>query len=388
MIRLGLRCSHRKKLTCAFSPQHGYGCRNLLTIALETSWYVPLSNTRIWSVGNDICSDDTSVAILQKLNGKSCNLLFHEKVTAKNSAHGGIHPIVSLESHQENLALLIDKALSYLPEGFHGDGRTLYLQQSQIARAKPDFISVTRGPGMRSSLTTGLDTAKGLSVAWRIPLIGVNHMQAHALTPRLVSMLDDDPTQQATPDFPFLSLLVSGGHTLLVQSEDIIKHRILAKTSDIAVGDAIDKISRSVLPPDILQSSDEIMYGRTLERFAFPRGALDHDYTAPSSREAEIARRKTQWEWSLLPPLAGSKSTAMEFSYSGLDSQVRKVCESKPEMSVEERIELARESMRAAFEHLASRVGFALRGLRLQGRNVGTVVVSGGVASNEFLKTV
>ena len=147
---------------------------------------------------------------------------------------------------------------------------------------------------MRSSLATGLDTANGLAVAWRIPLVGVNHMQAHALTPRLVSALSGN-SPNAAPAFPFLSLLVSGGHTLLVHSRELTDHAILAATTDIAVGDCIDKIARLVLRPDVLKEGGETMYGRHLERFAFPNGSADYDYTAPTTRAAEIARKTTRW---------------------------------------------------------------------------------------------
>ena len=244
---------------------------------------------------------------------------------------------------------------------------------------------------MRSSLTTGLDTAKGLAVAWQVPLVGVNHMQAHALTPRLVSALCGRSPSVA-PAFPFLSLLVSGGHTLLVHSRALTDHAILATTTDIAIGDCIDKIARKVVPADLLRTKGGTMYGRHLERFAFPNGSADYSYTAPSTRAEEIARKITRWGWALGPPLAetrsGSKSKAMEFTFSGLGSAVKRICEAKEEMDDEERRDLARESMRIAFEHLASRVGWALQDLAQKGAAVGTLVVSGGVASNAFLRTV
>ena len=244
---------------------------------------------------------------------------------------------------------------------------------------------------MRSSLTTGLDTAKGLAVAWQIPLVGVNHMQAHALTPRLVSALSGS-SPSATPAFPFLSLLVSGGHTLLVHSKALTDHAILATTTDIAIGDCIDKVARLVVPPGVLKDGGGTMYGRHLERFAFPNGSADYSYAAPTTRAQEIARKSTKWGWALVPPLAetrsGSKSKAMEFTFSGLGSAVKRICEGEDEMPDEERRELARESMRLAFEHLASRVGWALRDLGEEGTAVGTLVVSGGVASNAFLRTV
>ncbi|KAK0515771.1 hypothetical protein JMJ35_001805 [Cladonia borealis] len=369
--------------------------RQLLTLAIETS------------------CDDTSVAVLEKRDNVSplghtytfpstCALHFHEKITANNSDYGGVHPIKSLESHQENLALLINRAISALPNAPNSNGdnpsdpsRTLTLYppyQTPIHKLKPDFISVTRGPGMRSSLATGLDTAKGLSTAWQIPLLAVNHMQAHALTPRLVSALTSPPP--LNPPFPFLTLLISGGHTLLLHSKSLTSHPLLATTTDIALGDCIDKIARHLLPPPLLSTTKGTMYGPLLERFAFPTSPPEYNYTAPTTRAQEIARITSErWGWSLVPPLAetrsGSKSRSMEFTFSGLESAVKRICEWKgKEMGEEERRELARESMRLAFEHLASRVGWALNNLEEKAEGVKTLVVSGGVASNGFLRHI
>lgn len=112
--------------------------RPLVTLAIETS------------------CDDTAVSILQSGTFGSpattvAKLHFHEKVTSNNAAFNGVHPLAALESHQENLANLVAKAIQKLPE----------------KNTRPDFVSVTRGPGMRSNLFTGLDTAKGLAAAWK-----------------------------------------------------------------------------------------------------------------------------------------------------------------------------------------------------------------------------
>ena len=360
----------------------------------------------------DDCSDDTSVAILEKHGDTSANecntsklfsatLHFHEKITADNSQFRGVHPLISLDSHQTNLASLIKKALQSLPDASKDDSvasgpvavRTNGLP---VMKRKPDFVTVTRGPGMRSSLSTGIDTAKGLSVAWQVPLVGVNHMQAHALTPRLVSALEHDVSKPMQPSFPFLSLLVSGGHTLLVHSKALTDHGILATTSDIAIGDAIDKIARCVLPAKVLQNSGEIMYGRLLEEFVFPDPPVDYDYQAPARRAEELERKQTRWGWGLRVPLAetrsGSKSKSMEFSFSGLDSSCRRIVEKgNREIGVEERRDLGREAMRVAFEHLASRVVMALQHMQAgmhQNREISTLVLSGGVASNGFLRNM
>jgi N6-L-threonylcarbamoyladenine synthase len=351
--------------------------RTLLTLAIETS------------------CDDTSVAVLEKHNNKS-QLHFHSKITSDNRATQGIHPLVALESHQKNLAALVHTALESLPAQ-HSDnaqlGNTLLVDRGNgpVLRRKPDFVTVTRGPGMRANLNTGLETAKGLAVAWQVPLLGVNHMQAHALTPRLVSSLEAvDDSESPDPAFPFLSLLVSGGHTMLVHSRGLCDHKILAKTSDIAVGDVLDKCSRDILPKSILENGGTVMYGRLLEEFAFPSTIDDYGYNAPSTKEERIEAKDLGYGWSITPPLSrtqsGAKVNRMEYSFSGLGSAVERLMNTKPGMPDKERRVLAREAMRVAFEHLASRVLIALQDPEME--LVKTVVVSGGVASNQYLKHI
>lgn len=367
-------------------------------------------------------SDDTSVAILEKhaIQSVTVNksppavLHFHEKVTADNSKYAGVHPMIAQDSHQRNLAALIAKAILSLPPipesqswGHNGTQFSGYTtaQASAIPvfanghytlRHKPDFISVTRGPGLRSCLATGVDTTKGVALGWQIPLVGVNHMQAHALTPRLVSALQHSANHDEAPAFPFLSLLVSGGHTLLVTSKSITDHEILAQTNDIAIGDCLDKIARAIIPSKLLAQSRDAMYGRLLEGFAFPLGAESYDYTPPSSRHDELASKPTKWGWSLGVPLSetrAGKSRDMEFTFTGTQGNVERICKSKgwhsdSEEAEAERVDLARESMRVLFEHLSSRVVKALQQVKAQGHGVEVVVVSGGVASNKFLSHV
>ena len=328
---------------------------------------------------------------------------FHEKVTADNRKHKGIHPMIALDSHQVNLGQLVAKALRNLPapkDDSHKSNSKKIIDIYEPAKGemmpkqKPDFISVTRGPGIRSSLSTGVDTAKGLAVAWQIPLIGINHMQAHALTSRLVSMLEN-PGLLVEPAFPFISLLVSGGHTLLVHSKSLISHQILSTTTDIAIGDCLDKCARHILPPTLLSTSSDTMYGRLLEAFAFPSSAT-FGYSPPANHAEELVRKSTRWGWALGAPLAetrsGSKSKSMEFSFTGTGSAVARIVENRTKqggMGEEERKDIAQEAMRVVFEHLASRVIMALEAMQEEnGTTVDTLVVSGGVASNRFLKHI
>lgn len=342
--------------------------RTLTTLAIETS------------------CDDTSVAILSSSEQDGTQVHFHEKITANNDAYNGIHPLVALHSHRANLAPLIEKALKQCP--------------SQI-----DFISATRGPGMRSNLAVGLDTAKGLALGLNIPFLGVHHMQAHALTPRLVLAMNAPPSSVddvVQPAFPFLTVLVSGGHTMLIDSAGLTDHSILAETCDIALGDCLDKAARAILPRDLLQAP----YGKALEDFAFPQAPLDYDYTAPTRRKEELEYRQTRWYWGLKPVFADSKggmktSRRMAYSFAGLLSAVERLLLRKTapdghltdeqrkqeEISVDERRDLAREIQRVAFEHLASRVLLHLSSMSSV-PSINTMVVSGGVASNQYLRHI
>lgn len=358
-----------------------------------------------------LCSDDTSVAIVEKnksRTGAAAQVHFLENITADSREYRGIHPILALESHQENLAKLVSKALAHLPEAPTDVGserqdasRQIMLADGSKPRQKPDFISATRGPGMRSNLSTGLDTGKALSVAWQIPFVGVHHMQAHLLTPRLVSSLEQTKetslqTQPTRPEFPFLSILVSGGHSILVKSASITEHEVMASSVDIAIGESLDKSAREILPSSLLQNAKNTMYGKMLEQFAFPNGPADYvDYRPPMTRGEEVVKRKSPWGWSLTTPFANTRH--LQFSFSSIASAVSKLVSLKEKdgqggMSHEERVMLARESMRICFEHLASRTVIALEALRQAAKNpdeeVKTLVVSGGVAANKFLMTV
>jgi N6-L-threonylcarbamoyladenine synthase len=342
-------------------------------------------------------SDDTSVAIVEKKSDKStgdqAKINFLENITADSRAHRGIHPILALESHQENLADLVNKALQSLPVSNDG-GDSIKLADGSI-RQRPDFISATRGPGMRSNLSVGLDTGKALSVAWQIPMVGVHHMQAHLLTPRLVSCLentkDSNPPNLTSPQFPFLSILVSGGHSIIVHSKSLTDHKIIASSDDIAMGETLDKAAREIIPPTLLQEAKTTMYGKTLEQFVFPNGPADFaDYRPPMTRGEEVVKRKSQWGWSVTTPFANTR--ALQLSFSSVASMVNKIVKDKDGcLSDEERVDLGREAMRVCFEHLSSRTIIALEALRLRHRDeeeIQTLVVSGGVAANKFLMHV
>ena len=326
-------------------------CRSFTTLGIETS------------------CDDTCVALLTtSLSSPKphATLPFNSKITSDNRSFKGIYPPRALDGHASSLANLVSEALSTCP-------------------GRPDLVAVTRGPGMSANLAEGLALGKGLSVAWGVPLVGVNHMQAHALTPRLVDALEmpRDGAKDIEPAFPFLTLLVSGGHTQLVHSRSLTDHRILANSANIAIGDALDKCARYILPPDILEACPDVMYARALESFAFPTANGMESYRAPAKRSDEIQSIVSPHGWTLHPPLSDTRRLGYEFS--SLESLVQGILAANPDLSTAMRQDLAVDIMRLAFEHLAGRVLLALKDLDL---SASTLVVSGGVACNKFLMKV
>jgi len=355
--------------------------------------------------------DDTCVAVLEKKEDRA-ELLFNKKVTSDNRQWGGIVPRVAIASHMEKLPGLVREALAHLPPAVDDDPRTTLSvaedrdgqQHSSTAttvlRRKPDFVSVTRGPGIMTALAVGLSAAKALSAGWNVPLVGVNHMQAHALTPRLVSALSTSTAASSlpAPSFPFFSLLVSGGHTLLLESTSPTTHRILAEAQTIAVGDMLDKAARAILPAGHLAGASGTAYAAQLEPFGFPTG-WEASYSPPAARADEIRPWVSSTAgWTLAPPLHRVRD--MAFDFTGLNGAVADVARSLPAGEDGEegaRRELARATLALAFQHLASRVVLALgdRRQRLAGEGrkegddeVRTLVVAGGVASSGFLRGV
>ena len=159
--------------------------------------------------------DDTSAAIA--INGiVKSNIIISQGIHSK---HGGVVPEISSREHQKNIILVVEEAL-----------RSAKIQKNDL-----NAISFTLGPGLLGSLLVGCSFAKSLSFALNIPLIGVDHMKAHVL-----SNFIDKPV----PDFPFICLTVSGGHTQLVLVKDFLNMDIIGETLDDAVGEAFDKSAK------------------------------------------------------------------------------------------------------------------------------------------------
>lgn len=388
------RSSWRTPRLCLSNPIH----RHLLTLAIESSCddtcvAVLNHNGRL---DQDVSNRETHVeGEDQDISAGATRLLFNEKITAANTGKGGIVPTEALDSHRANLAQLIDKAILSLPkvksksQGSIVSG--LLRCRDGHLRRKPDFISVTRGPGMRSNLACGLDTAKGIAVAWQVPLVGVHHMQAHALTPRMISAMTRPTCQPSdhNPRFPFLTLLVSGGHTMLLHSTGLTEHQVLASTVDVAIGDALDKCGRMLLPEHVKLMAKDTAFGKHLSKYAFPDQSSFASWPVPRYRRDEINKPSNKFGWQIRPPLSDTRD--LRFSFSSVTSETERILHRRCKeiggpVSAEENLLLAQTAIGNAFEHLASRTLLALEGLKEVGVEIRDLVVSGGVAANDFLR--
>ncbi len=173
---------------------------------------------KIYILGIESSCDDTSAAIL--CNGKVLsNVVASQKI---HELYGGVVPELASRAHQQNIVPVIDQAI----------------KQTGIDKKDISAIAFTQGPGLMGSLLVGTSFAKSLALALDIPLIDVNHMQAHILA----HFIEEDEFEK--PEFPFLAMTISGGHTQIVKVNDHFDMEIIGETIDDAVGEAFDKSAK------------------------------------------------------------------------------------------------------------------------------------------------
>ena len=171
-------------------------------------------------LGIESSCDDTSAAVIRNTTLLS-NVIASQAVHVK---YGGVIPELASRAHQQNIIPVVDTAL----------------KEAGVKADKIDAIAFTRGPGLLGSLLVGTSFAKGLSIANNIPMVEVNHLQGHILS----HFIDLPDRKMPHPDFPFLCLLVSGGHTQIVKVSSPLEMEIIGSTIDDAAGEAFDKCAK------------------------------------------------------------------------------------------------------------------------------------------------
>jgi N6-L-threonylcarbamoyladenine synthase len=175
---------------------------------------------KVTILGIESSCDDTSAAIVE--NGYLCsNKIANQQV---HKDFGGVVPELASRAHQQNIIPVVEAAL----------------KEANKSCADIHAVAYTRGPGLMGALLVGSSFAKGLSLSLEVPLIDVNHLLAHILSVYIVRPEE----KKALPDFPFLCLVVSGGHTLLVIMKSHLNMEIIGQTIDDAAGEAFDKCAK------------------------------------------------------------------------------------------------------------------------------------------------
>ena len=275
-------------------------------------------------LGIETSCDETAAAVVTGERAMLANLVLSQ--CADHAPYGGVVPEIAARSHVEHLDGLIARAMEEAGVGF----------------ADLDGVAATAGPGLIGAVMVGLMTGKAIAAVHEKPLLAVNHLEGHALSPRLVTEV---------LDFPYLLLLVSGGHCQLLLVDEVSSYRRLGTTVDDAVGEAFDKAAMLL----------ELGYpgGPAIERAA---------------RDGDPVRI------ALPQPLAGRPGC--DFSFSGLKTAVLHAVQALGALSDHDRADIAASFQRAVTDVLADRTANAIAMLRESNVEPTALVVAGGVAAN------
>jgi len=276
-------------------------------------------------LGIETSCDETGIALY---DGKQKKIIAEQLYSqaSKHSKFGGVVPELASRDHVKKLLPLLK----------------MLLEQSETPVSEIDGIAYTSGPGLRGPLLTGASFAHALSYGWSIPCVGIHHMEAHLL----INLLE-----KPAPEFPFLTLLISGGHCLLIKSEELGSYQILGQSRDDAVGEAFDKVAK-------------------LLGLGYPGGPLIE----------ELAKKGDPNSFVLPRPM--SKEPHLDFSFSGLKTAVLyTVKKQKKEISENFKADIAASFQEAVAETLLIKCKKGLEDNKLE-----QLVVGGGVAANQYIR--
>ena len=278
-------------------------------------------------LGIETSCDETGVAIYDEEKGLIANQL-HTQI-ALHADYGGVVPELASRDHIRKLAPLLQAAL----------------QEANLTAKDIDGVAYTSGPGLVGALLVGSTVARSLAYAWNIPAIGVHHMEGHLLAP----MLEENP-----PYFPFVALLVSGGHTQLVRVDGVGRYELLGESIDDAAGEAFDKTAK-LLGLDYPGGAAlaRLALNGTPNRFVFPRPMTDRP--------------------------------GLDFSFSGLKTfaanTLHHVMQEEGELTEQSKADIAYAFQEAVVDTLAIKCKRALKQTGLK-----RLVIAGGVSANKQLR--
>ena len=283
-------------------------------------------------LGIETSCDETAAAVVERRPDGSARIL-SDIVLSQVDAHavfGGVVPEIAARAHVEALDGVVRAAL----------------REAQLGFADIDAVAATAGPGLIGGVLVGLTTAKAIALAAGKPLLAVNHLEGHALTARLTDRIE----------FPYLLLLVSGGHTQFLAVEGVGRYRRIGSTIDDALGEAFDKAAKLLgLPyPGGPAVEQEAKRGNA-KRFALPRPLIDR--------------------------------TGADFSFSGLKTALRLAAEAIAPLSDQDVADLSASFQAAVTDVVANRAAHAIALFQAEHDGPGVLVVAGGVAANEAIRS-
>lgn len=276
-------------------------------------------------LGIESSCDETAAAVVED------NVVLSDVVASQIAVHkpyGGVVPELASRNHMVNIVPVIDEALSV----------------ANVSLDDIDGICATSGPGLIGSLVVGLQAAKSIAMTRKLPFVGVNHLRGHLLAARI------HDENAAAPQFPYMALLASGGHTGVYFVEDHDNISCLGQTRDDAAGEAFDKVAK-------------------LLGLGYPGGPVIDKMAASPGEEVKF-------------PQAFRDRRSYEFSFSGIKTAVAQtVAKMGGEPSEEEMYPIVRGFQRAVVEIMVRKVVFAARE-----KQISQVVLAGGVAANQGLR--
>ena len=280
-------------------------------------------------LGIESSCDETAVAVIRD-NGDKIPTILSNIVSSQFDIHkkfGGVVPELAARSHLEKIDLITNKAL----------------EESKIKLNEIDAVAATAGPGLIVCLTVGLNFGKAFALSLKKPFIAVNHLEGHALSPKLNSKLD----------YPYLLLLISGGHTQYLSVEGLGKYKRLGTTIDDALGEAYDKTAK-------------------LLGIDFPGGP----------KIEEFAKKGDFQKFKLPKPII--KKGGCNLSFAGLKTAILRIV--KNIKTEQEKFDLAASFQKTIEEILYEKTKVAFQDFNKKKHNTNTFVVAGGVAANKGIR--
>ncbi|CAH0480433.1 unnamed protein product [Peronospora belbahrii] len=291
-------------------------------------------------LGIETSCDDTAVAILDQDGRVLSNVISSQ--WELHTKWKGIVPALAARAHAENLPHVINAAI----------------EQSGLQSVEQlSAVTVTSGPGLAPCLDVGLKTARQICLDNpNIAFLQINHLEAHVLVSRLPEL------ETLRPEFPFIVLLVSGGHCCLVLAKGLGDYKLLGKTVDDSIGEAYDKVARML---NITSSDGKSVHG----------GKLIEDMAARGNDRA----------FPFTEPMKHRKDC--DLSYSGIKSAMLREVQKLGDINEKTKEDLCASFQRKAVDQLVTRTRRAVQWSKEHmGDNISTLVVCGGVASNQYLR--